>query len=190
VLAPVLSEWLATRPGVGISLTESTSADRLSRGLAAGELDVTIGPRGETGVGSVTVLGEEEILLAMAAEHPLARRRSGPTFADLAGEPIVHYARENGLRDWLDARAASAGVVLTATVETRQAMAAARLAAAGLGLALVPATALSLPFPGRLRQLRPRLRRDVVMSRVDTQDALLTSLCDALVARGLPAPEL
>ncbi len=188
VLAPVLGEWLAARPGVGVSLTESSSADSLGRGLAAGELDLTIAPRAEAAVGAVTVLGSEEILLAMAEGHRLARRRAGPTLADLAGEPIVHYARENGLRDWLDARAAAAGVVLGAAVETRQAVAAARLAAAGLGLALVPATAVGEDFPGRLRPLRPRLLREVVMTRVDAQDPLVASFGDALVARGVPSP--
>jgi DNA-binding transcriptional LysR family regulator len=78
--------------------------------------------------------------------------------------------------------------VLGAAVETRQAVAAARLAAAGLGLALVPATAVGVDFPGRLRPLRPRLLREVVMTRGDAQDPLVASFGDALVARGVPSP--
>jgi DNA-binding transcriptional LysR family regulator len=100
------------------------------------------------------VLGREEIVVAMARTDPLAAEAEGVTFALIAGEPVVHYHPDNGLGGWLDDVAAQRDVRLTAATRTRQATTAAHLAAAGLGVALVPTTAVHASFPRVARSLR------------------------------------
>jgi DNA-binding transcriptional LysR family regulator len=42
-------------------------------------------------------LHEEDMLLALRREHPLAQRNSDPAIADLAGVPLVLYGAANGV---------------------------------------------------------------------------------------------
>jgi hypothetical protein len=73
--------------------------------------------------------------------------------------------------------AADHGVTLTPVVETRYPSTAALLNAAGVGLALVPISAVMPRFPGCVRPLRPRLRRDiVVLTKGTVADPLEASL--------------
>ena len=58
----------------------------------------------------------------------------------------MHYHVSDGLRSWLDQRAADHGVT-HAGCRDRHPNTAALLAAAGLGLALVPISAVTAPFP-------------------------------------------
>jgi DNA-binding transcriptional LysR family regulator len=105
LLAPVLRNWHRHRPGVLITLTETTSADALVAALDVGEADVAVGPRPSRWTGPAEVVGREEIVVALATDHPLATRAAVP-MADLAGLPVVHYHPDNGLGGWLDEEAA------------------------------------------------------------------------------------
>jgi DNA-binding transcriptional LysR family regulator len=134
------------------------------------------------------VIGQEEIVAAMPAGHPLATRAPGVTFAELAAEPVVHYHPDNGLGGWLDAVAARHGVILTATMRTRQAATAAQLAAAGIGVALVPTTALAATYAGALRRLDPPLQRQVVSLIADPADTLVQRFSADIRRHGVPIP--
>ncbi|MGW3958352.1 LysR family transcriptional regulator [Amycolatopsis sp. NPDC005003] len=187
LLAPVLRAWHRHRPEVLITLTETTSADALVEALETGEADVAVGPRPSRWTGPVEVVGREEIVVALTADHPLATRASVPMTA-LAGIPVVHYHRDNGLGGWLDREAARRGAVLEAVMRTKQTATAAQLAAAGLGVALVPTTALTRTFPGALRRLKPALHRDVVTFTATPSDSLVRRFSSDVVQRGLTVP--
>lgn len=187
LLAPVLRAWHRHRPGVLITLTETTSADALVAALEAGEADVAVGSRPSRWSGHLEVVGREEIVLALAADHPLATRASVP-ITDLAGLPVVHYHPDNGLGGRLDEVAAEHGAVLDAVMRTRQAATAAELAAAGLGVALVPTTALTRAFAGALRRLKPALHRDVVTFTVTPSDSLVRRFRSDVRHRGITVP--
>lgn len=187
LLAPVLRAWHRHRPGVLITLTETTSADALVTALETGEADVAVGPRPTRWTGHTELVGREEVVVALAADHPLATRAAVP-MADLAGLPVVHYHPDNGLGGWLDEEAARRGTVLSAVMRTKQAATAAQLAAAGLGVALVPATALTRTFAGALRRLKPALHRDVVTFTATPSDPLVRRFSADTRHRGIALP--
>ncbi|WP_037305242.1 LysR family transcriptional regulator [Amycolatopsis orientalis] len=185
LLAPVLRVWRRRRPALGIALTELSSADELAGLVESGLADLAICPRPTRWTGPAELIGREEIVVAAAKNHELPGE---VPFARLAAEPVVHYHPDNGLSGWLDAVAAEHGVTLSATTRTRSTTTAAQLAAAGLGVALVPATALSGSFPGSLRRLDPPLSRDVVLLTLTPNDPLVHRFGADLLRRGIPVP--
>lgn len=187
LLAPVLRTWLRRNPLVRLALTEAGSADALAGLVDNGEADVAVGPRPTRWSGSVTVLGIEEIVAALPAGHPLGEH-AGVSFRQLSEEPFVNYHPDNGLAGWLAAEAARHDAVLGAAVRTRQATTAAQLAAAGVGIALVPTTAVAAGFSGALRRLRPRLEREVVCLVGAPSDVLVRGFVADLARRGVPVP--
>ncbi|WP_030516953.1 LysR family transcriptional regulator [Nocardia sp. NRRL WC-3656] len=185
LLAPVLRTWLRRHPAVHVTLTEATSADDLVRHLESGTADLALGPRPTRWTGASELVGSEEIVAVLPADHALARQdRLG--FDDLHDQPVVHYHPDNGLAGWLDARAAAHGVTLSPVMRTRQAATAAQLAAAGLGIALVPVTALGPGLPATLKRLHPSVSRDLVCLLATPADPLLRRFASDLVDRGVP----
>ena len=77
---------------------------------------------------------------------------------------------------------------LTATMRTHQAATAAQLAAAGIGIALAPTTALPATVPGALRRLGPPLTRDVLALIANPGDTLIRWLSTDVQRRGVPVP--
>jgi DNA-binding transcriptional LysR family regulator len=185
LVAPYARRWLAERPDVSLDIVEAPSADTLAAALRAGDLDVAVGPPPSDPVGEVHLVGEEDVLLVCPPAHPLARA-DGVGFTALAEHPVVHYAPENGLAAWLDALAAREGAVLHPVTRVRHATSAAQLAAAGLGAALVPRTALPGGLDAVVRRLDPPLVRRVVVQVARPQDALAQAFARGLAARGMP----
>ncbi|BDZ41794.1 LysR family transcriptional regulator [Paraoerskovia sediminicola] len=196
VVAPVLREWLARRPEVDLDIVESTSADDVARLLDTEQADLGIGPRSPGWTGRRLVVGREEIHVVLPGQ-PRVGRPDGPdlehpppaapvTWDELAAGPVVHYHPANSLGGWLDAAAARHGVVLRPAVRTLHATTAAALARAGLGPALVPASALAPGGWDGVRHLAPRLRREIVVMVANDGDGLARSFADAVVARGAP----
>lgn len=174
ILAPTLRTWMRKYPDIRLDLTEFTSADAMAEAISSGDADIAIGPASARFLGEVVEIATEDIVAVVPAGLDLTDP-SDISWADLAGRPIVHYHSENGLRLWIDDVASSHDVYLTAVTRTRNAGTAAQLAAAGLGIALVPRTALPPRFNAITKPLRPRLQRTVV--------AMLGSPSDVLVQR-------
>ncbi|MDT8913060.1 LysR family transcriptional regulator [Amycolatopsis sp. PS_44_ISF1] len=189
VLAPVLRRWQRRHPAVELALTELTSADALADAVTTGEADLAVGPRPARWTGPAELVGLEEVVVAMARAHPLAGTAGGLGFTGIAAQPVVHYHELNGLGGWLDEVAAAHGVRLHAVTRTRQATTAAHLAAAGLGLALVPTTALNATFPGAVRSLKPLLRREIVTLTGAGADPLVRRFESDLLGHGVPVPK-
>ncbi|EME63362.1 LysR family transcriptional regulator [Amycolatopsis decaplanina] len=185
LLAPVLREWRRRRPGVRIALSELSSADEIAALVESGAADLAVGPRPTRWTGPAELIGREEILVAAARNHGFT---GDVTFTRLAAEPIVHYHPDNGLGGWLDALAAEHGVTLTAATRTRNVATAAQLAAAGLGVALVPATAITGPFHGGLHRLAPSSSRDVVTLTLTPNDPFVRRFGADLRRRGISLP--
>jgi DNA-binding transcriptional LysR family regulator len=186
VLVPVLRAWRRRFPDVELDLKEYTSADRMLELLAAGGTDITVGPRPTRADEHVEVLGREEIVVVASAEHRFAGLNAVP-LAELAGEPLVHYNPGNGFAVWLDQFAAARGVVLPQpALRTGSPRTAAQLAAAGMGVTIVPFSALT-PLPGAtVRSLDPPELRDVVAIVAAPHDDLLRRFVADLKGRGLP----
>src|ERR1700734_2272253 len=142
VLVPVLRSWRRRFPDVEFGLKEFTSADQMLEVLLRGETDITVGPRPTRTDEHVELLGREETVVVAAPDPRFAAVDAVP-LAELAAEPLVHYDPGNGFGVWVDEFAARRGVVLPPpTLRTSSPRTAAQLAVAGMGVAIVPASAL------------------------------------------------
>ncbi|HEX4223078.1 MAG TPA: LysR family transcriptional regulator substrate-binding protein, partial [Pseudonocardiaceae bacterium] len=146
-------------------------------------VDLAIGPRPSATDEHVERLGQEELVVVAPTGQQLP---DAVSFTDLAGRPFVHYAPDNGLSGWLDELAAAHGVVLDPVLRTRSPRTAAQLAAAGMGMTIVPVSALASRPPGVVRPLDPPLHRDVVVVVASPSDALAARFVADLRRRGLP----
>ena len=190
VLVPVLRDWRRRFPDVELDLKEYTSADRMQDVLAAGGADLAVGPRPGRLDEHAELLGQEEIVVVAAPEHRFVGLAAVP-LAELAAEPLVHYHQGNGFSVWMDRLAARRGVVLPQpALRTASPRTAAQLAAAGMGVTMVPFSALT-PWPeATIRSLDPPELRDVVVSVAAPHDGLLRRFVRDLERRGLPRSRL
>ena len=186
VLVPVLRSWRRRFPDVEFGLKEFTSADQMLEVLLRGETDITVGPRPTRTDEHVELLGREETVVVAAPDHRFAAVDAVP-LAELAAEPLVHYDPGNGFGVWVDEFAARRGVVLAPpTLRTSSPRTAAQLAVAGMGVAIVPASAL-MPRPdGTIRPFDPPETRDVIVVVAAPHDDLVRSFVSDLKRRGLP----
>lgn len=137
-LSGLVSEFRAAHPGVEITLFQST-AERMSRQLHAGEVDLCLASQPLTGDAlSTHEVHREEVLLAVPLGHPLARRERA-TVADVAEEPFITTRPGHWPRRLLDQLFARAGLRPTITCEGDELSATADLVSAGLGVGLLPA---------------------------------------------------
>ncbi|MBV9795517.1 MAG: LysR family transcriptional regulator [Actinobacteria bacterium] len=187
VLVPVLRSWRRRFPDVELDLKEYTSADQMLEVLLAGAADVVVGPRPTHTEEHVEVLGQEEVVVVAAPEHRFAGRAAVPP-AELAAEAFVHYNPGNGFGVWVDQFAARSGVVLPSPVlRTGSPRTAAQLAAAGMGVAIVPFSALGAMPAATIRSLDPPELRDIIAVVAAPHDDLLRRFVGELKQRGLPA---
>jgi len=190
VLVPVLRSWRRRLPDVELDLKEYTSADRMLEELRGGGIDVTVGPRPTVTDERVEVLGREEVVVVASPEHRFSGMDAVP-LAELSAEPLVHYNRGNGFGVWLDQLAARHGVVLPQpTLRTGSPRTAAQLAAAGMGVAIVPFSALTPRPGGTVRSIDPLELRDVIVTVAAPHDDLLRRFVADLKRRGLPDSRL
>jgi DNA-binding transcriptional LysR family regulator len=190
LLVPVLRAWRLRFPLVEIELKEYTSADRMLEVLLAGGADITVAPPPTRIDEHVELLGEEEMVVVAAAEHRFAAMDAVP-LAELAGEPLVHYDQANGNAVWVDEFAATRGVLLPRpTLRTGSPRTAAQLAAAGMGVAIVPISALTPRPDGTVRSFDPPELRDVIVIVAAPHDALVRRFVADLKRRGLPSAQL
>jgi DNA-binding transcriptional LysR family regulator len=190
VLVPVLRSWRRRFPDVELDLKEYTSADRMLDVLLTGGADIIVGPPPTLTDEHIEVLGSEEIVVVAAVEHRFSHMDAVP-LAELAAEPLVHYNPDNGNAVWLDQFAAQRGVVLPQpTLRTGSPRTAAQLAAAGMGVAVVPFSALTPRPGGTIRSVDPPELRDVIVIVAAPHDDLLQRFVSDLKRRGLPDSRL
>ncbi|MEV7143846.1 LysR family transcriptional regulator [Streptomyces tauricus] len=174
LLAPVLRDWRRRHPDVVITLHELAVMDEALRLVESDEVDVAVLPDPPSDRFQVTAIAEEEIVLAVPTGHPLAQR-AAVRIQDLDGAPLVHYTAYNHLGAWLDQSFARAGAHPEVVMRTSVTATAPQLAAAGLGVAVCPVSAVSAGFPGVVRPFSPRWTRQLM--------AVTSADADPLVAR-------
>jgi DNA-binding transcriptional LysR family regulator len=186
LLGPVLRQWRLERPEVELELSEYTSADAMVQCLEAGGIDIAIGPRPTSTSAHVSVFGKEEIVVVVAPGHRFAELTDGVAVCELADEPFVHYDPDNGMAVWVDEFAGNHNVVLNPVLHTRSPRTAAQLAAAGIGVTLVPVSAMGTAPLGAVRRLRPAVQRDVIAVVAAPSDTLVRQFLADIHRRGLP----
>jgi DNA-binding transcriptional LysR family regulator len=185
LLAPVLHQWRSRRPKVTLDLSEFTSVDAMADVLATGGADVALGPRPTRTEAHVEVIGQQEMVVVAPVGHRFAEMDAVPMRA-LAQEMFVHYDPANVMAVWVDQVAAHHKVVLKPVLRTRSPRTAAQLAAAGMGVTIVPVSAL-VPRPtGVIRRLCPALKADVIAMVAAPSDRLVQAFVSDLHHCGLP----
>ncbi|MEU1133072.1 LysR family transcriptional regulator [Streptomyces sp. NPDC005900] len=139
----VLADFHDAHPRVEISLTEDTS-DRMLAALRRGELDFALlglTSREPPPDVALDVVVDEPLVAAVAPGDPLLRPedRASVPLAELAGRPLISLPRGTGLRGVLDAACAEAGFRPVIAFEAASPEVLTRLAARGLGVAVLPA---------------------------------------------------
>jgi DNA-binding transcriptional LysR family regulator len=186
LLAPVLRSWHRRFPEVELDLQEFTSADRMLEVLLAGGADVIVAPPPTVTGEHVENLGAEEIVVVAAPGHRFAAMDAVPLI-ELKDEPFVHYVAGNGMAPWVDQFAAERGVPLPRpALRTASPRTAAQLAAAGMGVAIVPVSALTPRPDATVRPFDPPALRDVIVVVAAPHDALVRRFVADLRHRGLP----
>jgi len=184
VLLPrVLAAFHAEHPGITLSVVEAGSRDLVDR-LAAGDIDLALVilpvPREE--LFETAPLIREELVLAVAKDHPLARRKT-VRVADLRGVPLVMFREGYDLRSATITACEQAGFHPTFAVEGAEMDGDLRMASAGVGVAVVPRmvverggplVAVRLGQPTLSRSVGVAFRRDHHHSRA--ADAFVTRL--------------
>ena len=160
LLPPALARFHAAFPGVELVLHEAGSRD-LVRELEQGALDVALvilPLRHE--VLETTPLLREELVVAVAPDHPLAPRKT-ISVADLKGVPLVMFRDGYDLRATTLAAFRRAGFEPTLALEGGEMDGVLRLAAAGLGVAVVPSLVIDPAGPLRAVRLAEPLTRTI-----------------------------
>ncbi|XVV15034.1 LysR substrate-binding domain-containing protein [Actinoplanes sp. CA-131856] len=185
LLTPTMRQWRLKHPEVHFELSEFVSADAMDRFLSAGDADLIVGPRPTATNHHVELLGREEMVVVAAAGHHFADE-AAISLAEVAKEPFIHYVAENGLSVWADELAADNGITFEPVLRTRSPRTAAGMAAANIGVTLVPVSALAGRNEGTIRPLRPRYLRDIIVTVASPADELSKRFVADLRARGLP----
>src|SRR5262249_52965693 len=134
-----------------------------------------------------TTVAEEEVVVALPTRHPLASRHAIRP-RDLEGQPFVHFTPENRLGTWIESHLEN--IDLRESVVTRTAVTshAPQLAAAGLGVTVVPVSAIASGFSGAVRPFEPRWTRRLVATTATSRDPLTAQLVSDLRSAGLHVP--
>ncbi|WP_399895111.1 LysR family transcriptional regulator [Streptomyces sp. BBFR51] len=187
LLAGVMRQWHRRQPEVAITLRESTAMDEALGLVDSGEVDAAVLTAPSAGRFTITALAEEEIVLATPADHVLAGQ-AVVRLEDLEGAPLVHFSPDNGLSAWLDQSFARAGVHPETVMRTSVTATAPQLAAAGLGVAVCPVSAISPGFPGAVRSFSPRWVRQLVAVTSAEPDPLVARFIGDLRSHGMSVP--
>lgn len=180
LLPPILTAFHAAYPGLDLTLHEAGSQDLVDR-LEKGEMDlaVLILPVNRPLVETVQ-LKEEELVLAVHKDHELAGRRS-VRIAELEQTPLVMFKDGYDLRETTLSACRRAGFAPKLVVQGLEMDGALAMAAAGVGAAVVPESAV--PVGGPLRAVRFRnaaLKRTIGLA--SRRDRPLSRAAEAFVA--------
>ena len=161
-LAATLGQFHRANPAIELQITEYHNEPLVDL-LADGGLDAALigisGRKLPPQLG-VRVIAVEPLVLVVAARHPLSAR-STITFDDLRQESIVTLIAGSGLRVVLERACRDAGFTPRITAEAGDLGLLVELAAEGIGVALVPRSAVAAPA-GQIALVqidRPQLQR-------------------------------
>lgn len=181
LLPPAIQRMCDAHPGMSVRLHEYAHRDGLVDALDAGVADIAVGPMPQPGRhGSELFLGHESFVVIVGRRHRAFATREPVRLASLAEDGWILFPASHGLRDVVLSICASAGFTPRDAVRTAQVEAAARLAAAGVGVALVPANIVPPDLDEHVRLTEPPIfRRLGAYTRAEWSpqaDALIAAL--------------
>jgi DNA-binding transcriptional LysR family regulator len=162
VLPSAFRTWHERYPGTTIALREYTHRSALDDAVRLGVGDIAVGPRPSHWRGPVVDLGWEEFVVVLPASDPLAGAGRPVALEDLAERDWVLFGPDHGLSALILDVCARAGFTPRRTVQTAQVAAAGPLAAAGLGVTIIPSNVVPQGLDAAVRTLEPPLMRQLV----------------------------
>lgn len=164
-LAESLGEFHRAHPAIEIALTEQHN-EQLLRALSDGHLDAAVvGVHGQPLPPQIRtlVIAAEPLVLAVQHGHRLSRRKA-ITLDQLRDQPMITLIHGSGLRTVLDNACRDAGFTPQIIAETSELGSLVELAAEGLGVAVLPRSAIGDADLAVLEISRPRLRRRTALA--------------------------
>jgi DNA-binding transcriptional LysR family regulator len=164
LLPPVVGEFHQRYPKIELIIT-STDANEILDRVAARAIDLALLPLPPITLGQLRTagMGQDELLVAVAPDHPLAERESVAADDLRKQSLIVPRQQTSEYTVWSDFLI-QAGIFPTIAVETDNLELAKALAIRGVGITIAPSWALSNELAyGQIRALhlgRPGLRRN------------------------------
>jgi DNA-binding transcriptional LysR family regulator len=163
----LLSDFRIAQPGIRFSLMQDTHAMLLRR-LREGEADLALtAPLPDASEFDRYPLGEEEVRLAVPADHRLAAFRDGLPLSAAAAESFIGFSPGYGLSNATEAWCREAGFSPRMAFEGGDTATLRGLVGAGLGISLLPMSHGDPP-PGvvELSVTEPRTTRTVGLVRL------------------------
>jgi DNA-binding transcriptional LysR family regulator len=162
LLPPAFDVLHSRYPATTISLSEYTHRRALDDAVRLGVGDIAVGPRPPQWGGPLVELGWEEFVVVLPASDPLAQKKRALRLDELSDRDWVLFGPNHGLSELVLEVCAGAGFTPRSSVQTDQVAAAAPLAAAGLGVTIVPSNVVPHGLNAETRRLRPALVRQLV----------------------------
>jgi DNA-binding transcriptional LysR family regulator len=179
IVPHVAAVWLERHPEFAIRMREFTHHTLLEEAVRNGVGDIAIGPTPIGWSGPCVELGCEELVVVLPLTDELAsEERLAP--GALADRQWVLFQPGHGLADVVEGACRAAGFEPRVAVRTTQVEAAVRLAAAGLGPAMVPDNVISRPVGAAVLRLDPPLYRRLAAYTRDAWSPLSEAFLEAL----------
>ena len=164
-LAATLGEFRRAHPAIEITLTEQHN-EPLVQALANGDIDAAVvGMPGQPlppQLGT-RVIAVEALVLGVRPDDPLARRKT-ITLRQLRERPMITLTHGSGLRSVLERACREAGFTPRIAAETSELASLVELTAEGLGVAVLPRSAIGQARLTVLQITRPRLQRRTALA--------------------------
>lgn len=163
-----LADFLSDNPQVSVTLEEHTSP-HIALAVAGGEVEVGVVAGNVEGSGVELIpYRQDRLVLVVPGGHPLAARAGeaeGLRFADVLDYPFVMLHAGSAIHTFTTNAAAAQGRHLNVRIQVRSFGAVLRMVGAGVGIGLVPRSALVFVDPLRPPQMlelsEPWARRDL-----------------------------
>jgi DNA-binding transcriptional LysR family regulator len=183
VLPPAFERWRERYPGTTITLREYTHRRALDDAVRLGVSDIAIGPRPPQSQHPIVELGWEEFIAILPLSDPLAKSKHPIPLEALAERDWVLFGPDHGLSELILQTCARAGFTPRRTIETGQVAAAPHLAAAGLGVTIIPNNVIPHGLNAAIRSLKPPLARQLVAYTRQDWSPLATAFLNVLQAQ-------
>jgi DNA-binding transcriptional LysR family regulator len=147
-LFSMLADFRAAHPEVAVHMVEDTQDDVIAA-LRADELDCAFTALDPDTLGNefaATLLWEDELIVALSADHPLCADRR-VTFEQLTAQDVIAYRENSALRRRLERTMADQGLEPRNAFVCTEMAAVRTLASKGLGVAVMPRSIAEQPGP-------------------------------------------
>jgi DNA-binding transcriptional LysR family regulator len=163
-LPQALGQLRSRHPKLQVTLHEEPDPADMERLVRQGTLDMVLVHRIPTGCSFEShSLGDEIYVAVLPKGHPLLSRGAALRLEDLASEGWIRFRNTSLLDDYLARLLATAGLSPNTVARASQISTAVRLVAQGLGVTVVPASAIPEGFEELACPLLPSLTEPVLV---------------------------